>query len=76
MCRCCLCGPVTRHKADFAVSYGASDRVLNVCRYCQEDLSLLHVRVNQTVALPKVMLTARLPFWFLGPVRTLMESSS
>jgi hypothetical protein len=54
MCRCSLCFPVTSHEAEFAVSYGREDRLLRVCRYCEQDLTLFGLRLNQVVRLPSV----------------------
>ena len=73
MCHCSLCFPVTRHEADFVVSFGVQDRKLEICKWCEEDLSAFGMRINQTVALPKPPRSVRAPFWFLGPVRTLLE---
>jgi hypothetical protein len=54
MCHCGLCGPVTSNEADFAVSFGRDDREVRVCRWCEEDLTLFGVRLNQVVRLPSV----------------------
>ena len=54
MCRCSLCFPFTHHEAEYAVSYGREDRLLRVCRYCQEDLTFFGLRLNQVVRLPSV----------------------
>jgi len=54
MCGCNLCFPVTGHEAEFAVSYGREDRLLRVCRYCEQDLTLFGLRLNQVVRLPSV----------------------
>lgn len=54
MCRCSLCFPFTHHEAEFAVSYGREDRLLRVCRYCEQDLTLFGLRLNQVVRLPSV----------------------
>jgi len=70
---CMLCFPFTHNTADYAISYGGNDSILQVCRWCLEDLRLLGFNANQIVSLetskpakPKI---AR--FWFLGPVRSL-----
>jgi hypothetical protein len=52
MCRCWLCGAVSHNEAEFEVSYGREDRLLRVCRWCREDLTLFGVRLNQVVRLP------------------------
>jgi hypothetical protein len=54
MCKCWLCGPVSHHEAEYAVSYGREDRLLRVCRYCEQDLTLFGLRLNQVVRLPSV----------------------
>jgi hypothetical protein len=54
MCRCWLCGPVSHNEAEFEVSYGYMDRLLRVCRYCEQDLTLFGLRLNQVVRLPSV----------------------
>lgn len=55
MCKCWLCGPVSHNEAEFEVTYGRVDRLLRVCRYCQEDLTLFGLRLNQVVRLPSMM---------------------
>ena len=54
MCRCSLCFPFTHHEAEYAVSYGREDRLLRVCRWCEQDLTLFGLRLNQVVRLPSV----------------------
>jgi hypothetical protein len=54
MCRCSLCFPFTHHEAEFAVSYGREDRLLRVCRWCEQDLTLFGLKANQVVRLPLV----------------------
>ena len=49
--KCSLCGPVSHHEADFEVSFGPFDRILRLCQYCQQDLTLLGFRSNQLVRL-------------------------
>jgi len=61
MLRCCLCGPVSRNPVDFEISYGALDKLLQVCRWCKEDLELFGFRSNQVVYLPRVLQDPRLP---------------
>ena len=51
MSKCWLCFPVTGHEADYALTFGKDERVLKVCRYCLEDLTLLGFRANQIVRL-------------------------
>jgi hypothetical protein len=79
MCKCKLCGPISHNEADFSVSFGSEDRELRVCRWCEEDLSLLGVRFNQLVRLPKPFRLPRvkLSLLVLGPVYTLfMEAKA
>lgn len=54
MCKCWLCWCITRNEAEYAVSYGREDRLLRVCRYCEQDLTLFGLRLNQVVRLPSV----------------------
>ena len=54
MCKCWLCWYITRNEAEYAVSYGREDRLLRVCRYCEQDLTLFGLRLNQVVRLPSV----------------------
>ena len=54
MCKCWLCSPVSHNEAEFEVSYGREDRLLRVCRYCEQDLTLFGLRLNQVVRLPSV----------------------
>jgi hypothetical protein len=54
MPRCNLCGPVSRNEADFDVSIGREDRLLRVCRWCEQDLTLFSARLNQVVRLHSV----------------------
>jgi hypothetical protein len=42
------------HHADFAVTFDRDDKVLRVCHYCKQDLSLLGFNANQVVRLPSV----------------------
>lgn len=79
MCRCKLCSYVTRNEADFAVSYGPSDRILRVCRWCEQDLVLLAFKANQIVRLMKPKHVRSIPFGLvvLGPVYSLfMETKA
>jgi len=41
MCKCGLCFCVTGHEADYALTFGEDELVLEVCRYCFEDLTRL-----------------------------------
>jgi len=77
MCLCKLCGHVTRNEAEFAISYGLEDRLLRVCRWCQQDLTLLGFNANQVVHLETCKRVRRLPLSLvvLGPVYTLLEVS-
>lgn len=54
MCKCWLCAPVSHNEAEFEVTYGSMDRLLRVCRYCEQDLTLFGLRLNQVVRLPSV----------------------
>ena len=54
MSKCWLCWCITRNEAEYAVSYGSEDRLLRVCRYCEQDLTLFGLRLNQVVRLPSV----------------------
>ena len=74
MCRCCLCGPVSRNEADFEVSIGREDRLLRVCRWCEEDLSLFGVKLNQVVKLPRALSHVNLLAAVLGPVYSFWEA--
>ena len=79
MNRCKLCGHVTRNEAEFAISYGLEDRLLRVCRWCQQDLTLLGFNANQIVHLEasKHIRSIPLSLVVLGPVYNLfMEASS
>ena len=74
MCKCNLCGPISRNEADFDVSIGREDRLLRVCRWCEEDLSLFGVRLNQVVKLPRVRIPVNLLVAVLGPVYSFWEA--
>ena len=75
MCRCSLCFPVISHEAEFAVSYGSEDRLLRVCRWCEQDLALLGFKANQIVRLEPSKCTRSIPLSLivLGPVYTLLN---
>ena len=77
MSKCSLCGPVTGHEVDFLLSYGPLDRLLRVCRWCLEDLTLLGFNANQIVHLETSKRVRRIPLSLvvLGPVYTLLEVS-
>ncbi len=75
MCRCKVCGPVSHNEAEFSISVGSQDRVLEVCRCCTEDLRAFGVRINQLVLLPRPVFK-RCAFWFLGPVRSVFQEVS
>ena len=72
MSKCGLCFPVTGHQADYALTFGKDERILKVCRYCREDLTLLGFNANQTIrsASSKPLKSKNVRFWFLGPVQT------
>jgi hypothetical protein len=74
MCRCNICGPVSRNEADFDVSIGREDRLLRVCRWCSQDLTLFGVKVNQKVGLPRVRIPLNLLAAVLGPVYSFLEA--
>lgn len=75
MCRCWLCGPVSHNEADFEVSYGVADRILRVCRWCEQDLQQLGFRANQIVRLPKPQRPRSISLAMLvfGPIYTFLE---
>ena len=72
MTRCMLCYPFTHNEAEFIVTFGNEERKLHVCRWCLEDLRLLRFNANQIICLPK-QFHVRVSFWFLGPIRNLLE---
>ena len=74
MCRCNICGPVSRNEADFDVSIGREDRLLRVCRWCSQDLTLFGVKVNQKVGLPRVRIPLDLLAAVMGPVYSFWEA--
>ena len=74
MCRCNICGPVSRNEADFDVSIGREDRLLRVCRWCSQDLTLFGVKVNQKVGLPRLRIPVNLLAAVLGPVYGFWEA--
>jgi heme oxygenase len=74
MCRCNICGPVSRNEADFDVSIGREDRLLRVCRWCSQDLTLFGVKVNQKVGLPRVRIPLNLLAAVMGPVYGFWEA--
>jgi hypothetical protein len=77
MCRCGLCGPVTSNEADFAVSFGRVDREVRVCRWCEEDLEIFGVRLNQIVRLEPSKPRRHFPLSLivLGPVYSLFTEA-
>jgi len=78
MCRCGLCGPVTSNEADFAVSFGRDDREVRVCRWCEEDLEIFGVRLNQIVRLEPSKPRRHFPLSLivLGPVYSILLEAS
>lgn len=76
MSKCTLCFPLTKHEADYVLTFGKDESALNVCRYCHEDLTLLGFRTNQVVRLEAAEpFRERLPLRHLvvlGPVYTLL----
>ena len=75
MSRCMLCYPFTGNMADFAVTLDGDRKELRVCRFCLEDLMLLGFNVTQTVRLAEPLKPRIVRFWFLDPVRNLLEVS-
>ena len=73
MCRCMLCWPVTHNQADYTVTFGNQERVLQVCRWCEQDLALLGFRANQIVHLEASRHVRSIPLSLLvlGPVYSL-----
>lgn len=78
MARCVLCYLFTGNMADFAVTFDWDDKELRVCRFCLEDLLLLGFNANQTIRLEtsKQLKPKITRFWFLGPIRNLLEASA
>jgi len=76
MSKCRLCFPVTKHEADYTLTFGKDESTLKVCRYCHEDLTLLGFRANQVVRLKAAEpFRGCLPLRHLvvlGPVYTLL----
>ena len=75
MSKCGLCFSVTGHEADYALTFGRDGRILKVCRYCHEDLTLLGFRAKQVVRLKAKSFKGCPPlrhFVVLGPVYTLL----
>jgi hypothetical protein len=73
--KCALCGPVSHNPVDFEISYGAMDRLLQVCRFCMEDLELLGFHSNQVIRLTRAVGFEPTPFdWtaVLGPAASLL----
>ena len=78
MCKCGLCGPVSHSEAEFEASYGRENRLLRVCRWCEQDLTLFGVRLNQVVRLEasKHVHRISLSLVVLGPVYSLLLEAS
>jgi hypothetical protein len=76
MCRCNICGPVSRNEADFEVSISREDRLLRVCRWCEQDLTLFGVKLNRVVKLPRAMAHVNVLAAVLGPVYSLLEAKA
>jgi len=77
MCRCKLCGPITFNEADFALSYGSEDRLLRVCRWCEQDLRFFGVKLNHVVRLEtRHVRSIPLSLLVLGPVYSLFMEAS
>jgi len=74
MCKCGLCFCVTGHEADYALTFGKDELVLEVCRYCFEDLTLLGFGANRLVCLEASKHVRRIPLGLLvlGPVYSLL----
>ncbi|MEM3697830.1 MAG: hypothetical protein QXQ94_10110 [Candidatus Bathyarchaeia archaeon] len=75
MTRCVLCYPFTHNKAEFLIIFGNDEQQLHVCKWCLEDLKLLRFNANQIICLPKPF-HFKVSFWFLGPVRSLLEAKA
>ena len=73
--KCMLCWLVTHNQADYTVTFGNQQRVLHVCKWCMQDLRLLGFKANQIICLVKPLRSRIARFWFLGPVRNLLEAS-
>jgi hypothetical protein len=76
MCKCRLCGPISHNEADFEVSVGSQHRLLRVCRWCSQDLTLFGVRLNQVVKLPRVRIPVNLLAAVLGLVYSFWEAKA
>jgi hypothetical protein len=74
MTRCVLCYPFTHNEAEFLIIFG-NDEQLYVCKWCLQDLCLLGFNANQVICLPKPF-HFKVSFWFLGPVRSLLEAKA
>lgn len=72
--------PVTGNEADYALTFGEDERILEVCRYRREDLTLLGFRASQVVRLEdaepfRERLSLR-RLVVLGPVFTSLEAEA
>jgi len=53
---------------------GRQDTPLDVCKWCEQDLTLFGVRINQVVRLPKQRLVrGNMLRFVLGPVYSMLE---
>jgi len=77
MCKCCLCGPISHNDAEFSVSFGSQDRPLHVCHWCEKDLTLFGMRLNQVVRLAPSRRSRSIPVELvvLGPVYTVFTEA-
>lgn len=48
---CSVCGSITHNLADFNISFGRKDHSIQVCKWCEQDLTLLGFGANQVVRL-------------------------
>ena len=76
MLKCTLCGPISSNMADFEVFYGPNNRLLRVCRWCEQDLELLGFRSTQVIRLPRVRIPTVSLVEVFGPVYSLLEVSA
>ncbi len=51
MVRCTLCFSFTGNMAEYTVTFGCRDEMLQVCRWCLQDLRLLGFKANQVIRL-------------------------
>lgn len=71
-----LCWPVTHNQADYTITFGNQQRVLHLCKWCEQDLRLLGFKANQTIRLTKPLQPKISARRFLGSVANLLEAST